>query len=45
MNRAPVEGRSRWRFAAPAIVAVVALALWQAWTVAWDVNICPICSK
>ncbi len=37
MNRAASEGASRWRFAAPAIVAVAVLALWQAWTVAWDV--------
>ena len=31
------DDAGRWRYAAPAIVALGAIALWQAWTVAYDV--------
>ncbi|CAG0969938.1 Riboflavin transport system permease protein RibX [Burkholderiales bacterium] len=37
MKRGASLPESRWRHAAPVIVAVAMLALWQAWTVAYDV--------
>ena len=37
MRHADAATAAHWRYAAPLIVAVAVLALWQAWTVAYDV--------